>query len=107
MQPPAQKFLPKHGLKRADIFLTTKLWPFAEDHAQKTQQAVQESLRNLKTDYLDLVLIHYPKSDQRENEDPLNAQDRKLLWLELEKIHSEWGGFLPFMVLPPPSDLLP
>lgn len=36
--------------------------------------------------YLDMVMIHYPKSDFRENEDPENKEARKDIYLELEKL---------------------
>ena len=47
------------GVPRADIFLTTKVWMtnLADDTLQKS---VEESLRKLKTEYVDLLLIHWP-----------------------------------------------
>lgn len=35
--------------------------------------------------YIDLVLVHYPKSDFRANDDPVNAVARKEVYQELEK----------------------
>ncbi|KAI6187114.1 Aldo-ket-red domain-containing protein [Aphelenchoides besseyi] len=84
-----EKLLPKYNLKREDIYITTKLWPAAEGNSEKIPEQVQESLKNLKTDYLDLVLIHYPKSDERENEDEKNAENRRDCWLALEKEHQK------------------
>uniref|UniRef100_A0A915EAY0 NADP-dependent oxidoreductase domain-containing protein n=1 Tax=Ditylenchus dipsaci TaxID=166011 RepID=A0A915EAY0_9BILA len=81
-----EKFLPKHGLKREDVFLTTKFFPAKENNTEVVPQLVEESLKNLKTSYLDLVLIHYPKSSDREPEDPQNSVNRKDAWLALEKI---------------------
>ncbi len=51
--------LSKGGVKRADYFLTTKVWRnhFAD---KKAAQSVDESLKKLKTDYVDLLLIHWP-----------------------------------------------
>ena len=47
------------GIKRADIFLTTKLWN--EDHGYKAaRKALEASLKRLDTHYLDLYLIHWP-----------------------------------------------
>ena len=44
------------GVKREDIFLETKLWPyFYED-----DNAVDKTLERLDTDYIDLLLIHQP-----------------------------------------------
>lgn len=48
----------KSGVKRSDIFLTTKLW--SSDVGAKTTQAFEKSLRKLQTDYVDLYLIHWP-----------------------------------------------
>lgn len=47
------------GVARKDLFITTKLWrdSFVSDDAIG---AVRESLQRLKTDYLDLLLIHWP-----------------------------------------------
>lgn len=50
------------GIKREDIFLTTKVW-VTEFGYEKTKASVKESLRKLKTEYLDLVLIHQCLSD--------------------------------------------
>jgi len=47
------------GLKREDIFITSKLPP--EEHGSENVAAsVEESLRKLGTDYLDLYLMHWP-----------------------------------------------
>ena len=47
---------------RGDIFLTTKVW--IEHYGEgATRASVEESLRKLKTDYLDLVLLHQPFGD--------------------------------------------
>ncbi len=57
-----QNAIQKLGIKREDIFLTTKVW-VTEFGYEKTKTSVEESLRKLKTDYLDLVLIHQCLSD--------------------------------------------
>ncbi len=50
------------GIDRGDIWLTTKVW--LEHYGEgATRASVEESLRKLKTDYLDLVLLHQPFSD--------------------------------------------
>lgn len=52
----------KSGVPREEIFLTTKVW--IEHYGYEPAKAsVMESLRKLKTDYLDLVLLHQPFSD--------------------------------------------
>lgn len=57
-----QQAIQKLGIKREDIFLTTKVW-VSEFGYEKTKASIEESLRKLKTDYLDLVLIHQCLSD--------------------------------------------
>lgn len=54
--------LAETDVPRKDIFLTTKVWI---DHygEGKTYDSVIESLRKLKTDYLDLILLHQPIGD--------------------------------------------
>ncbi len=47
------------GVKREDIFITTKLWN-GDIRAGLERQAVEDSLRYLQTDYIDLYLIHWP-----------------------------------------------
>lgn len=47
------------GAKRENIFLTSKHW-VTERGYEKTVAAAEASLKNLKTDYLDLYLIHWP-----------------------------------------------
>ncbi|MBO0130597.1 aldo/keto reductase [Agrobacterium burrii] len=47
------------GVARGDIFLTTKVW--VENYRHDAFLAsVDESLKKLKTDYLDLLLLHWP-----------------------------------------------
>jgi 2,5-diketo-D-gluconate reductase A len=49
----------KSGVKREDIFLTTKLW-ISDTGYERTIKAFNNSLKKLQTDYLDLYLIHQP-----------------------------------------------
>lgn len=52
----------KSGIPRADIFLTTKVWVDNYGHDDFVA-SVDESLRKLKTDHVDLLLLHWPGSD--------------------------------------------
>ncbi|MCY4322006.1 MAG: aldo/keto reductase [Bdellovibrionaceae bacterium] len=49
-------------ISRDKIFLTTKIW-FDSLTSQKVKKSFQESLNKLKTDYVDLLLIHWPNSN--------------------------------------------
>ena len=50
------------GIPREEIFLTTKVW--IEHYGyEETKASVLESMRKLRTDYIDLVLLHQPFSD--------------------------------------------
>ncbi|MCZ0932076.1 MAG: aldo/keto reductase [Oligoflexia bacterium] len=49
-------------IPREDIFLTTKIW-FDRLNSEKIKQSFQVSLNKLKTDYVDLLLIHWPNLD--------------------------------------------
>ena len=54
--------LVKSGIPREEIFLTTKVW--IEHYGyDECRASVLESLRKLKTDYVDLCLLHQPFSD--------------------------------------------
>lgn len=51
----------RSGLSREDIFLTTKVWN--EDQGfDSTLRAMEASLKRLRTDYVDLYLIHWPSA---------------------------------------------
>ncbi len=47
------------GLNRDEVFVTTKLWR-EELGAARVHEALEESLRDLRTEYVDLLLIHWP-----------------------------------------------
>ena len=52
----------KSGIPREELFLTTKAW--VEHYGYDACRAsVMESMRKLKTDYIDLMLLHQPFSD--------------------------------------------
>ncbi|MBQ6747663.1 MAG: aldo/keto reductase [Bacteroidaceae bacterium] len=52
----------KSGIKRKDIFLVTKVW-ISNAGEEKAAKSIDESLRKLQTDYIDLLLIHQAYGD--------------------------------------------
>ncbi len=65
----------RSGIKRKDIFITTKI-RVENMTIGRTAQSFAKSLENLQTEYVDLILLHFPVS-----------LVRKKAWKELEKIH--------------------
>ena len=52
----------KSGLKREDLFLVTKVW-ISNAGEEKAYKSIDESLRKLQTEYIDLLLIHQAYGD--------------------------------------------
>lgn len=52
----------KSGVAREELFLTTKVW-ITNAGYEKAKASIDESLKKMKTDYLDLLLIHQPFND--------------------------------------------
>jgi Aldo/keto reductases, related to diketogulonate reductase len=50
------------GVDRKDLFITSKLW-VSDANYQRAQKAIDQTLKNLDTDYLDLYLMHQPYGD--------------------------------------------
>ena len=50
------------GIDRKDIFLTTKIW-MSNVGEGNLPRSLDESLKKLKTDYVDLLLIHWPVAE--------------------------------------------
>lgn len=61
----------KYNIPREKLFITSKLWNEDKGY-DNTIKAFQETLDRLKTDYLDLYLIHWPMT--ADNWEELNAE---------------------------------
>ena len=71
------------GVPRGELFLTSKLWK-DEMGYENSLAAFERSLQKLGTDYLDLYLIHWPRTDD------LSAEWRQLdrdTWRALEELY--------------------
>jgi diketogulonate reductase-like aldo/keto reductase len=66
------KAIKDKGVKREDIFITTKIL-ITHFSPKKVNESFNESLKKLNTDYVDLLLLHFPVPIMR-----------KKAWLELE-----------------------
>ena len=54
--------LKKSGLPRGDFFITSKIFPNNFGY-EKAKASIDESLKKIQTDYLDLMLLHQPFAD--------------------------------------------
>lgn len=52
----------KSGIRREDLFIVTKVW-ISNAGEEKAAKSIEESLRKLQTDYVDLILIHQVYND--------------------------------------------
>ena len=52
----------KSGIDRKEFFITTKVW-ISNAGYEKAKASIDESLRKLQTNYIDLLLIHQPFGD--------------------------------------------
>lgn len=70
------KGIKKSGVPRERLFITTKLWNNAH-HPDDVEKALDASLKDLETDYVDLFLIHWPVAFGRGDEPfPKDSNDK-------------------------------
>ncbi|PKW13096.1 aldo/keto reductase [Saccharopolyspora spinosa] len=73
------KAIAESGLKREELFVTTKLWNDSQGY-ESTLTAFDESLTKLGLDYVDLYLIHWP----------VPAKDRYVeTWKAFQQLHAD------------------
>lgn len=89
----------RSGLKREELLIASKIWK-SDMGYDRTMKAFQKSLENLRTDYLDVLMIHWPRPD-------LELEDWKALdvetWRAMEELYSQkkvralgLSNFLPY-----------
>ena len=77
------KAVAKSGIPREELFIVTKLWNNDQGY-ESTLKAFEASLENLKMDYVDLYLIHWPKTYIFADEYPQRVWDT---WRALEELY--------------------
>ncbi|MCT3358211.1 aldo/keto reductase [Latilactobacillus curvatus] len=71
------------GVDRSDLFLTTKIWNSNHTY-DLTISSFEESLKKLQTDYVDLLLIHWPNPiAYRDDWETANAET----WRAMEMLY--------------------
>lgn len=72
-------------IPREELYIQDKLWYTCYGYPE-SQEACKRSLRKLKTDYLDVYMIHWPATPKHfQNWSEVNAET----WRGLEKLHKE------------------
>ncbi|XP_077356251.1 aldo-keto reductase Mvan_2161 [Festucalex cinctus] len=82
-----KELLPKYGLTREDVFITSKLSP--KDQGKGAMEGALHSLSNLGMDYIDLYLIHWPGTQGLDVTDKCNPGNRAQSWAALEELHAQ------------------
>lgn len=82
-----RELLPKHGLTREDVFITSKLGP--KDQGEKAMEGALHSLSQLDLGYIDLYLIHWPGTQGLVVGDQRNPGNRAKSWATLEELHAQ------------------
>jgi diketogulonate reductase-like aldo/keto reductase len=82
-------FMKKCSIPREEMFLVSKLWP--DDHGhQRTVKAFERTLENLKVDYLDLYMVHWPGVEEVAKDPKDRAEAREIrasTWQAMEEIY--------------------
>ena len=93
----------EYGIARDELFLCSKIWA-TDLGREKTLASFAESCSKLKTDYLDMLLIHWPKQNGNDE----NWCDKMLeTWSAMEELYREGrvrviglSNFLPHHIKP-------
>ncbi|XP_076026903.1 glyoxal reductase [Genypterus blacodes] len=82
-----KELLPKYGLSREDVFITSKLGP--KDQGVNAMDGALHSLSQLDLGYIDLYLIHWPGTQGLDVADQRNPGNRAQSWVAMEELHTK------------------
>ena len=95
--------LKEYGIARDEIFLCSKVWP-TDLGTEATRASFEESCRKLRTDHLDMYLIHWPKAEADDTDWLRKVREA---WAVMEALYDEGrvraigvSNFLPHHLLP-------
>uniref|UniRef100_A0A672YR11 alcohol dehydrogenase (NADP(+)) n=1 Tax=Sphaeramia orbicularis TaxID=375764 RepID=A0A672YR11_9TELE len=77
-------------LRREDVFITSKLWN-SRHHPEDVEPTLLKTLRDLKVDYLDLYLIHWPYAFRRGDVNFPRKEDGTILYDDTH-YKETWGA---------------
>lgn len=72
------------GVPRNAVFIVTKVGRESMKDAESVSASVHASLGALQTDYIDLVLVHWPGTANSNTRSPVHAKARRSAWAALE-----------------------
>ena len=78
------KAIKKSGIPREEFFVTTKVWKTCMGY-EGAKKSFEESLEKLDMDYVDLLLIHWPRPDEESDWKKLDIET----WKAFEEIYKE------------------
>ena len=91
------------GIPRTELFLCSKVWP-TDFGREQTLASFEESCRQLRTDYLDMLLLHWPKTAP---DDADWLEKVRQAWAAMESLYEEGrvraiglSNFLPHHIRP-------
>ncbi|KAL2094737.1 hypothetical protein ACEWY4_009456 [Coilia grayii] len=81
-----RELLPQYSLKRADVFIISKLDP--ADHGTQALNGCLRSLDRVGCGLIDLFLLHWPGTQGLDPADPQNSSNRAQSWTVLEDLYA-------------------
>src|SRR5258707_472201 len=79
------------NVKREDVFIATKLWN-NNHRPERVKPALEESLKKLQLDYVDLYLIHTPFAFKPGDEQDPRDQNGKVIYDDGATLLDTWGA---------------